>query len=145
MQSRWVVVVHDSSGNVPSGGLVRLTADVSQGKAVVSFTSDPDFVVLNVKPNERLITLEGHASIVPAIVSNDGWTKTTYMPNWYVMCYCTAVVTCHLMPYLSCKRPNSEPQNCFSSAIITVPPCDSLANASCACSSVANSRLRSNP
>lgn len=68
-----------------SGELVPLHAYVSAGKMVVSFSSDPDFVILNVKTNERVITLAGHASIVPAVVGNDGGTQTTYMPIWYVM------------------------------------------------------------
>jgi hypothetical protein len=68
-----------------TGGLIPLQASVSAGKVTVSFTSDPDFVVLNVKPNERVITLVGHVSIVPAIVGHDGGTQTTYMPIWYVM------------------------------------------------------------
>jgi len=70
-----------------SGGLVPLKATVSAGKATVSFTSAPDFVVLNVKPDERVITLVGHASIVPGMVQTDPahGNKTTYMPIWYVM------------------------------------------------------------
>ncbi|QSO51242.1 InlB B-repeat-containing protein [Alicyclobacillus curvatus] len=67
------------------GGLIPLKATVSAGKATVSFTSDPDFVVLKVKPNQRVITLTGHANIVPAVVKRDAGTPTTYMPIWYVM------------------------------------------------------------
>lgn len=68
-----------------SGRLAPLKADVSAGQAVVSFTSDPDFVVLNVKGNDKVITLDGHASIVPAMVNRYGRTLTTYLPIWYVM------------------------------------------------------------
>ena len=58
---------------------------------------------------------------------------------------CVAVVICHLMPNLSCSRPNTDPQNCFSSGMITMPRADSLVNACFASSSVSNSRLRWNP
>lgn len=60
---------------------------INAGKAVVSFTSDPDFVALNVKKDQRVITMKGHASIVPGLVQTDPThgNKTTYMPIWYLM------------------------------------------------------------
>lgn len=68
-----------------SGQLVPLVARVFAGKVVVSFTSDPDFVVLNVRSNQRVITLAGYARIVPVVVKKDAGKPTTYMPIWYVM------------------------------------------------------------
>ena len=69
------------------GGLVPIKASISAGKAVVSFTSDPDFVVLNVEKGQRIITMAGQARIVPGWVQTDPLygNKTTYMPIWYVM------------------------------------------------------------
>ncbi|QSO48516.1 hypothetical protein [Alicyclobacillus mengziensis] len=67
------------------GQLVPLKSTVISGKAVVSFTSDPDFVVLAVKSKQRVMTFARHASIVPAIINQDAGTEKTYMPIWYVM------------------------------------------------------------
>lgn len=89
------VTVTIQDANIPANGvfyklsstgvLTPLQATVSAGKATVSLTSDPTFVVLKVKPDERVITMAGHANIVPAVVKKDAGTPTTYMPIWYVM------------------------------------------------------------
>lgn len=68
-----------------NGDLAPVKAVVSKGKCIVSFTTDPNFVVLDTKPNERVIVLGNQVHIVPAIVKLDGGTQTTYMPIWYVM------------------------------------------------------------
>ena len=47
--------------------------------------SDQTLVVLKVKSDEPLITMAGHANIVPATVKKGAGTPTTYMPTWYVM------------------------------------------------------------
>lgn len=69
------------------GKLVALQATVIDGKATVSFTSAPTFVVVNLKRDQRVMTMVGHANIVPGLVkaASANGTKTTYMPIWYVM------------------------------------------------------------
>ncbi|QSO51984.1 hypothetical protein JZ785_25025 [Alicyclobacillus curvatus] len=89
------ITVTITDANIPANGvfyklsstgvLTPLTATVSAGQVTLSLTSDPTFVVLKVKPDERVITMAGHANIVPAMVKKDAGTPTTYMPIWYVM------------------------------------------------------------
>ena len=69
------------------GHLAPMKSVVHAGKAVLSFTSDPDFVALNVKKDERVITMQDWAGIVPGLVSTDPayGNTTTYMPIWYIM------------------------------------------------------------
>lgn len=56
---------------ITGGGLVPIQVSVSKGKAVMSFTSDPDFVVQNVTGVYAKDLLTGK--------------NTTYLPIWYVM------------------------------------------------------------
>ena len=89
------ITVTMTDANIPANGmsykqsstgvLTPLTATVSAGQVTLSLTSDPTFVVLKVKPDERVITMAGHGNIVPAMVKKDAGTSTTYMPIWYVM------------------------------------------------------------
>lgn len=67
------------------GRLVPVKATVTDGKVIVSFTSDPDFLALQITSGDRVIVSAGSAMIVPALVQKDAGTDTTYMPIWYVM------------------------------------------------------------
>lgn len=65
------------------GTLVPVTATVTNGKAVITFSSDPNFVVVvPASIVHKGIYLNGHeTSNAPAFVKSG----TTYMPIWYVM------------------------------------------------------------
>nr|NNM89694.1 hypothetical protein [Bacilli bacterium] len=69
------------------GSLTPLHATIKDGVVMISVTSDPDFLVLNVKKGNRVITIPGHTTIVPAWVKrmDKHGNETTYMPIWYMM------------------------------------------------------------
>ena len=67
------------------GALVPVQAKVSNGQAVISFSSDPDFVIVALKSGERVISENGQTSVVPALIRKDSGVNTTFMPIYYVM------------------------------------------------------------
>ncbi len=71
----------------PNGQLIPVQATVTAGQAVVSFTSDPDFVGLSLQPNQRVLTMAGQTQVLPSFVQKDpiSHVMTTYMPIWYLM------------------------------------------------------------
>jgi hypothetical protein len=69
----------------PNGTLVPLEATVSKGKIVVSFTADPNLIVLAKASDQRVITFGNRLIVVPAVVKIDGTLPITYIPIWYVM------------------------------------------------------------
>ncbi|QSO47520.1 invasin domain 3-containing protein [Alicyclobacillus mengziensis] len=68
-----------------NGSLVPVQAKVSNGEAVISFSSDPDFVIVALKSGERVISENGQTSVVPALIRKDSGVNTTFMPIYYVM------------------------------------------------------------
>lgn len=69
------------------GTLVLMKATITNGEMVVTFSTDPNFIIVNppkpvhLKPFERAIVLNGQVFIVPSKVDH----QTTYIPIWYVM------------------------------------------------------------
>jgi protocatechuate 3,4-dioxygenase beta subunit len=92
-QTPITVTIHNST--IPAGAaiykllsdgqLVPVQAKVTNGVAVISFSSDPDFVVVALKPGERVISENGQTSVVPALIRKDSGVNTTFIPVYYVM------------------------------------------------------------
>jgi len=75
---------------LPSGQWVPVPATVNNGVLTVSFTSDPDFVVVNpnLAKNQRQIVWNGQQDqVANGIVAKDPvhGNLTTFMPIWYAM------------------------------------------------------------